>query len=361
MSSERRVLTVFLTIICGLVLGIAGLSTGWPSWLWPALGGVLAVGGFIAFRGDDQPYGYIPPESTLEPDLPIAPPPRQEHRVTNVVLPSAAPDYHFLFSATVRWIPQEAEVPAYFDPCGLAVQAVLLRARAFAARQHPANSTMAQHQLNGVLGVMELDTSGRVLAMAKSVTLSLTETDHERLTKLSNVRKDEEVWEHERNYERNKRAYLTDDVLKDPGSTVVWWLARNGEQVEQTVERIGLLAQLSAAANNSEVAPPFRELLDRMPEEQAVERGPLPEEPPGRAAEVAAEALMRWLGLARDDPDMRLIADRLADDLRATGRKEEGDDLSHLFTFPDESPGPGPSEEGENAPRSEDPRPPYGV
>jgi hypothetical protein len=56
------------------------------------------------------------------------------------------------------------------------------------------------------------------------------------------------IWEHQRKYEQNKRAYLGRDVLKDPGSAVVWWLARNDDHVEKTVQAIGLLAQLSSAA-----------------------------------------------------------------------------------------------------------------
>lgn len=359
MSSGHRTLTLFLTVICLLVLTIAGLATDWPRWLWPACGAVAVAGTFAAVRAGVPRDGEIPPEHTLEPDLPIPPPPRQEHRVTRVALPSAMPDYDFLFSATVRWIPQEFESP-HFDPCGLAVHAVLLRAREFAARQSPRSPAMAQHQLNGVLSVMETDTSGRVLAMAKDVVLTLSDSDRERLSKLSNVRKDEDVWEHERNYERNKRMYLSDDVLKDPGSAVVWWLARNDEQVEGTVERIGLLARLSAAANNSEVAAPFRDLLyapeaEYEPAYGPEEYEPEPEGPVVPPEEWVAEQLMRWLGFDKDDDGMALLAARVADGVRVTGKKEEADKFLRLFADPepppDEDPDePDPDEDGPYAP-----------
>ncbi|MEO3841168.1 hypothetical protein [Streptomyces sp. B22F1] len=354
MSSGHRTLTVFVTVICLLVLTIAGLAADWPRWFWPALGAVALTGTVAAARAGAYRGGRIPPETTLEPDLPIPPPPRQEHRVTNVPLPSAMPDYDFLFSATVRWIPEDCESP-HFDPCGLAVHAVLLRAREFAARQSPRSPAMAQHQLNGVLSVMEPDASGRVLAMAKDVGLVLSDSDRERLRKLSNVRKDEDVWEHERNYERNKRMYLSDDVLKDPGSAVVWWLARNDEQVEGTVERIGLLARLSAAANNSEVAPPFRDLLyapeaepepgpEHEPEYEPEPEGGVPPE------EYVAEQLMSWLGFNSDDPEMVHLAARMAEDVRATGRKDEAEKFLRFFGFPGDPPpfadGQPPDEEG---------------
>ncbi|GAA2114913.1 hypothetical protein [Streptomyces synnematoformans] len=354
MSSGHRTVTVFLTVICLLVLSIAGLTAGWPRWLWPAYGAVLLAGTIAAVRAGALRDGDIPPECTLEPDLPIPPPPRQEHRITRIALPSAVPDYDFLFSATVRWIPQESESP-HFDPCGLAVHAVLLRAREFAARQSPRSPAMVQHQLNGVLSVMEPDGSGRVLAMAKDVVLALSDSDRERLSKLSNVRKDEDVWEHERNYERNKRMYLSDDVLKDPGSAVVWWLARNDEHVEETVERIGLLAQLSAAANNSEVAPPFRDLLYAPEPEASHAPEHEPEGPAVPPEERVAEQVMRWLGFNGDDPEMVHLAARVAQGVRAMGREEEADRFLRLFADaeppPDEDPvGPPPDEGGPYVP-----------
>ncbi|MFW6694467.1 hypothetical protein [Streptomyces sp. MAR4 CNX-425] len=352
MSSGHRTLTVFLTVICLLVLTIAALATGWPRHLWPAFGAVALAGAVAALRAGGRRGAQIPVEHTLEPDLPIPPPPRQEHRVTRIALPSAVPDYDFLFSATVRWIPQECESP-HFDPCGLAVHAVLLRAREFAARQSPRSPAMAQHQLNGVLSVMEPDSSGRVLAMAKDVVLTLSDSDRERLSTLSNVRKGEDVWEHERNYERNKRMYLSDDVLKDPGSAVVWWLARNDEHVEEAVERIGLLARLSAAANNSEVAPPFRDLVyepepDAPPEPEAAYGPEYASEGPAVAPEEwVAEQMMRWLGF-NDDPEMVLLAARLAEGVRIAGRKDEADKFLRLFA----DPGPPPGEDGPHVPAS---------
>lgn len=155
--------------------------------------------------------------------------------------------------------------------------------------------------------------------------------------------------------ERNKRRYLSDDVLKDPGSAVVWWLARNDEQVEGTVERIGLLARLSAAANNSEVAPPFRDLLyapeaepepgpEHEPEYEPEPEGGVPPE------EYVAEQLMSWLGFNSDDPEMVHLAARMAEDVRATGRKDEAEKFLRFFGFPGDPPpfadGQPPDEEG---------------
>jgi hypothetical protein len=66
----------------------------------------------------------------------------------------------------------------------------------------------------------------------------------------------EDVWEYERRREQSMRRYLSTDVLRDPGSAVVWWLARNNGQVETAVQSIDLLVQLSRAANRLNITEP---------------------------------------------------------------------------------------------------------
>lgn len=84
---------------------------------------------------------------------------------------------------------------------------------------------------------MRGDSTGRIMAMAQDVSLSLTEHDRERLARLSGI-------------------------PKDTGSAVVWWLSRKEKEVEGSVDRIALLARLSTAANNESVAPPRGVLAD---------------------------------------------------------------------------------------------------
>ena len=62
MSSGHRILTVFLTVICLLVLTIAGLATDWPRWFWPALGATALIGTVAAARAGGPRGGRIPPE-----------------------------------------------------------------------------------------------------------------------------------------------------------------------------------------------------------------------------------------------------------------------------------------------------------
>lgn len=234
----------------------------------------------------------------------------------------------------MRWCPVDPTTnDQLINPGALAVEAVLARARQVTASLKPFRSSLVQHELNGALGVMAEDREGHVRAMALDVHLTLVEEDQERLDRLAAIRKDEAVWEHQRKYEQNKREYLGDDVLQSTGSAVVWWLAKNDDQVEKTVKDIGLLARLSSAANNAEVDEPFRHLVPEShpspdPAEHTVavtgEVGSrLGQEPLGHgngapdAVDLFTDAF-RLVGFRPGDDESALIADQLA--LAITGR-----------------------------------------
>ncbi|RYJ20918.1 hypothetical protein CU044_7044 [Streptomyces sp. L-9-10] len=339
MSSGQKTMTVFVTVILGLILVIFGLWSAWPLWAWPAATALLAIIAAGTNKILTREHDEFPRELTLTPDVPSPPIQRQEQRVTDVALPSVVTDYDFSFSATVRWMLVEAEYGApLINPGGLAVDAVLQRAREVTADQLPTHSTLLQHRLDAALGSMRLDPTERVLAMAQDVSLVLPDLDRERLARLSNVRKDEDLWEHERNYERNKRAYLGDDVLKDTGSAVVWWLSKNDDQVEGAVDRIGLLASLSAAAHNDTIDPTFQHLAapwfseatsppanddpaatyDQGYAEAPDGAGPLDDSD----AEPSVDTLLEWLGFDSEDMDVTLFAERLAELAGLHGKTE---------------------------------------
>ncbi|MGW2332108.1 hypothetical protein ACWC5C_41020 [Streptomyces sp. NPDC001700] len=358
MSSGHKTMTGFVTVICALILAIVGLLMHWPLWVWIIIAVLLLTGSALAARAVEPSRGPIPPDRTLEPDLPIPEPERWECVVSEVALPSAVPDYDFLFSATIRWCPGSAPADApYVNPGALAVDAVLDRARRITATQPPHRSSLAQHQLNGALGTMAADSTGRVKALAENVTLRLSEADMERLHKLSTVRKDEEVWEHERNYERNKRAYLGEDVLKDPGSAVVWWMAKNDDHVEKAVNLIGPLAELSSAANNTEIPERFRHLVGGRPPEPEPEwtdSGPSLEdlffdEPYSTEREFdeagvtdLLERAMDLLGLEEDSDGRAVLGRRIADALRAQGHADIAEEVRQRFDEPPPPPEPDP-------------------
>ncbi|MFB6888031.1 hypothetical protein ACFCX4_01780 [Kitasatospora sp. NPDC056327] len=284
----EKTLTAALAVAAGALPAVLGVGLEWPVWLWAAASAAAVVLVLLIptararpeVRPDPQRppapepgvYGmpsFVPgPVPAPAPD-PVAhrapePPVEQPLRTTSVTgipLPSAVPDYDFLFSATVWW--RQTPDPGgavHAAPDTLAVEAVLERARAITEREQPGRSELLRHRLDGLLGTLSPDSSGTVVAMGGQVGLALPEADRARLDKLAEVRKAEEIWEYERRYERNRRAYLGEDVLRSPGSAVVWWLARNDEEVQGAVEMIGPLAQLAAAANDQAVDVLYRHL-----------------------------------------------------------------------------------------------------
>lgn len=262
---RHRSASLLFVALCGLAPAVLGSLMHWSAWLWSFMSMVTASGSLLLMvtvlsggRASSDPC------EPGEPEPPTAPAeqPYQETRVVGAALPSAVDGYDFLFSATVWWKSVPDHVGRSDDASSaLAASSVVSRAREIVRHEEPGRASFAQYLLDGELGVPLPDRNERVEAMAADVTLSLAPADRERLRKLNDLRKDEEIWEYERQHERNKRRYLGDDVLKSAGSAVVWWLARHENEIEKAVHMIGPLAQIAAAANDEEVPELFRNLL----------------------------------------------------------------------------------------------------
>ncbi|MFI6946453.1 hypothetical protein [Streptomyces sp. NPDC050422] len=336
MTTGHKTTTVFLTILCGLVLTIFGLTEQWPTWAWPPLAVILVAAPGVAFKIAGRRRGSVP--VAFEEHHTAAPIDRTEHHVSRVALPSHWPDYDFLISATVRWYALDASRPGrVLNPAGLAVESVLDRARVVTEQREPGRVSLVQHELSGALSSLLPDSTGQLHAMAEDVRLTLHEHDQERLDSLAGVRKDQAVWEHQRKYEQSKRKYLGEDVLKDTGSAVVWWLAKNDEKVERTVEDLGLLARLTSAANDTDVPERLRDLI---PQPREVEDGQVLADrqaaPFGRAPTAAdhlADALTA-LNLEDADTQRRLLAKQFADAIRDQDQHETADALVRRFDPP---------------------------
>ncbi|PWI19783.1 hypothetical protein DI272_40705 [Streptomyces sp. Act143] len=349
MHSGHRTMTVFLTVILGLLLVIIGLAIEWPLWAWPIAAGALLVGAAVSVIVTHRRRPYIPPERLLEPD--VQPIERWEQVVKHISLPSAEEDYDFQFSATVRWRPLDVPAGAPVVNCGgLAIEAILDRARQITRHAPPHRSSLTQHQLNGALATMLPDPSNRVVAMAENVQLGLDDSDRDRLEKLATVRKDEAVWEHERKWERSKRAYLGGDVLKTPGSAVVWWLAKNDEQIDKAVSDIGLLAELSSAANDAPVPEDFHRFVPGLAERTGHEED-TDDEPwtRRRTTDDYVEDLLNGTHLPEDDPRRVLFIKRMAEAAHGAGLPDIGAALERrlgVFTATDSPHGTPPDSDG---------------
>jgi hypothetical protein len=288
MTTEDKTLLVALTGGVVAVPAVLALILGWPVWLWPFLALVLLFIPFQVRRSmlnqaqqDEllRQFAMPPVAPVAPPELEqAAPPPRfPSEAVTDVPLPSAIPDYDFLFAATIYW--RETPNPAgwrHANPAALAIAAIVARATEVTVQEPPYRYTMGQLRLNSTLGTVIRDGSGLVEAWATQVRLGVSDADLVRLQKMAELRKDEVLFEEERERERNKRAYLANDVLKDTGSAVVWWLARSDSNIDLsgTADIVAALARLCAVANNRELPEVLRAeasretpLADAIPEQ----------------------------------------------------------------------------------------------
>lgn len=300
MSRDDKAVLAFACAAAVLVPVAVGNLLGWSPWLWLPLAllllGATGLGAKqVAFRRQqahlranyEKQYDTKPELKPRVPPQLDAPPADASKSIASVPLPSAEKDYRFLFSATVHWRP--AEGITHLNPAGLAIDAVLARARQVTHPQSPADPVVAEHRLAAALGTRVPDPSGQVLAWADSITLTVPQEDVRRIATLIELRKREQIWEHERALERNMRDYLSKEVLKDTGSAIVWWLSRNPDQITQAAAMIPLLAQLTAAANNAEVPEQFRALLPEAAPQLAVvphELKRLRDEESGEAGEL---------------------------------------------------------------------------
>ncbi|MFI0230399.1 hypothetical protein [Streptomyces sp. NPDC017086] len=370
---RHRLPSLLFVVVCGLAPAVLGNLLHWSAWLWGFTSMVTASGSLLLVmtvlsggRASADPYEPVDPEP---PAAPVEQP-YQETRVTDATLPSARDGYDFLFSATVWWRPVPDHAGRSHDAFpAIAVSSVVSRAGEVVRHEDPGRAGFAQYLLDGELGVLLPDRNGRVQAFAADVTLTLAPADHERLRKLTDLRKEEEIWEYERQHERNKRHYLGDDVLKTAGSAVVWWLARHENEIEKAVDMIGPLAQIAAAANDEEVPELFRHLLVPPTGAQSEstiggppwDEGGLGGEMFDREEEVGVSERLRLLltaaGLKPDMDGYTVFAHRVMRFLAAEGLDEAADDIRQAFGLaPEEGPEDepsGPDEEPEDEPSDE--------
>lgn len=259
MNREQRGVVKAVAVIAALLWIVLGFRFGWPMWLWLALVVLTLAAPWLVFW---QYRSWQDRRLAAEPQLveAVEPPERPapaEQLLARLPIRSAHPDYKFLFSGKVFWYskPDAPGLP-HADPGALAVDLILEQAKHLAAEIPPDEGELAQYRLNAALGAERSDPSGHVAAWAGDVRLELAESDADRLRRLAEASKQHELWQRTRDHERDKRAYLADDVLKNPGSALVWWLAREDGNVDEAVRQIGNLRRLTAAAHDTRVPEP---------------------------------------------------------------------------------------------------------
>lgn len=253
MFSPRQYL--YLTLFVSAVVIAVAMVAGMAWWLGVVIFLVIVVAGLLVTQRVENKRLYVQ-KPAYQPPPPPQPTPPANTTVRGLVLPSAQRDYRFQLDLTVLWLPKNAQGGvAHPRPDQLAADAIRARAAKFVERESPADADMVAPKLATELSFPEPDRTGLLEVWAQGISLTIPDDDRVRLHKLAQIRKDEEVWEYERAYERNKRTYLRDDVLSSTGSAVVWWLAHDSTRIPETVDLIGTFAKLVAAAHDREVEP----------------------------------------------------------------------------------------------------------
>ena len=202
MSRDNKILLAALACGAVLVPAVVVLALRWPWWAW-LLGSAALVAGVAAYarrlvrlhQQEELREALVVQQQ--RPAVPAEPEPEppQQRLLRDVPLPSSEPDYRFVFGATVWWRrPADAVGVAHENPAGLAVDTLLTRAKEIAATEHPGGAEVVAHKLAGALGAVQRDPHGHVETWAAEVALTLPEQDADRLHRLAEVRKDEQLW-----------------------------------------------------------------------------------------------------------------------------------------------------------------------
>ncbi|WP_157440742.1 hypothetical protein [Actinokineospora inagensis] len=242
----------------------AGFALGWANWvtipvLLVALGIAALVVKQVLFLREQR---ELRAEAARERAKPAPEPAvHAEHHVPAIPVDSAEPYYRFILACTVCWKPHTG-LPQHGNLRGLAVHSILDRARQVTVTGSPTEAEVVRTRLAAELGAMAPDRTGQIVAWAENVGLTVPEEDARRLERLTELRKEKQVRHHEQELEQRTRAYLADEILVDPGTAVVWWLARHPEQVREAADLIPTFARISAAVTKTEIAPQYAERLD---------------------------------------------------------------------------------------------------
>ncbi|WP_432938403.1 hypothetical protein ACQPXM_27195 [Kribbella sp. CA-253562] len=235
-----------------MLLGnIAALAVGAPRWVLalgtPAV--LLLVALVVNRRRGMSPVPSSPFEEQTELNNETGSPPViMSTLLRGIRLPSASPDYNYLFSAKVQWVslgPDSADDVR----TGLAVETLLRRARKAAADCVPATQAPAEH-LTALLTYPETDDKHQVKVWATDIHVAVPSEVTDELRRLQQLRREQETIDREYELRRDRSRFFRNEVLASPGSATAWWLAAHPEELERCAELYPTFSRLSAMAND---------------------------------------------------------------------------------------------------------------
>lgn len=172
-------------------------------------------------------------------------PPTSSHQQEfETPLPSAVYGLDFHLRVTIVWRLDLATGLRHNSPKSAAIHHVLQRAREISGKAMLVHHAALQHQLGDELAAEVQVPGTHVWARAEQVRISVQDEDLEMARKHVELLRNSTFKLAERDVERAEIRYLRDEVLTDVGTATIWWLQRNGYQVEEAVKLSGHLAEL---------------------------------------------------------------------------------------------------------------------
>jgi len=179
----------------------------------------------------------------------FVPAPSSHQQEFETPLPSAIYGLDFQVKFTVFWRLDLNTGRRHNSPRSAAINGIVQRARAVTAVAMLVHHAPLQHQLGDELAT-ELQVAGTcVWARAENVEVTVDDADLEMARKHVELLRSTRVRDAERDLERAEIRYLRDEILTDLGTAMIWWLQRNGYQVEQAVALSQQLDELVRVAS----------------------------------------------------------------------------------------------------------------
>ncbi|MEV6243207.1 hypothetical protein [Lentzea sp. NPDC051838] len=177
-------------------------------------------------------------------DITFAPPVSSHQQEFETPLPSAVYGLDFQLKLTIVWRLDLATGLRHNAPRSAAIHHVLQRAKEISGKAMLVHHAALQHQLGDELAVERQVPGTHIWARAEAVKVSADEDDLEMARKHIALLRNSTLRRAERDVERAEIRYLRDEVLTDVGTATIWWLQRNGYQVEEAVKLSTHLAEL---------------------------------------------------------------------------------------------------------------------
>lgn len=211
-------------------------SRPWPDFRPGPLGSLAAWWRRRRTRDHDEQYTFVPTPTAHQHPL-------------ETPLPSAVYGLDFRARMTIHWRVDLTTGSRHAAPRSAAVNDIILRAKALTERSMLVHHAPLQHQLGAELAAERQVDGTHVWARADGIELTVDEPDLEMARKHIELLQTTTMRQAERDAERAEIKYLRDEVLTDLSTATIWWLVRNGYEVEQAVALSRHLAELVGIAS----------------------------------------------------------------------------------------------------------------